>query len=102
MKQHGDQHWSGHRELTRDAVHRLFEGHAGRDGRIRGLAEQEYFNALDRAQAYQDRALGAGLIRNFDGTGRTVPYADAGSGGVRYGDGSSTRAADRTSGRRRD
>jgi hypothetical protein len=76
--QHGDQRWSGHREITRAAVHRLFEEAAGRGGRIRGIAEQDYADALDRGQARQDRLVGVGVIRHFAGTSLPFPYAGPG------------------------
>lgn len=78
MKQHGDDHWHGHRDITREAVRRLYATMAGPDGRIRGLDEQRYFETLDKAQAYMDRPLGAGLVRNFNGTKFTVPYVGLG------------------------
>jgi len=59
MRQHGDERWSGHREITRAAVRRLFADTAGPDGRIRGLDERQYADRLDHAQARQDRALRA-------------------------------------------
>jgi hypothetical protein len=78
MRQHGNQHWSGHRELTTAAVDRLYAVLAGPDGRIRGLGRDRYAAELDRAQAHQDRALSAGLITNVANTGRTLPYAGFG------------------------
>jgi hypothetical protein len=78
MRQHGNQHWSGHRELTTAAVDRLYAVLAGPDGRIRGLGRDRYAAELDRAQAHQDRALAAGLITNVANTGRTFPYAGLG------------------------
>jgi len=78
MRQHGDERWSGHREITRAAVRRLFADTAGPDGRIRGLDERQYADRLDHAQARQDRALGAGLVRHFGCTSLTVPYAGFG------------------------
>ncbi|MFC0625739.1 hypothetical protein [Kribbella deserti] len=78
MKQHGDDHWHGHREITQEAVKRLYATMAGPDGRIRGLDEQRYFEALDKAQAHIDRPVGAGLVRNFNGTNLTVPYVGPG------------------------
>ncbi|TWD82927.1 hypothetical protein FB561_4077 [Kribbella amoyensis] len=71
MKQHGDQSWSGHRELTYAAVHRLFRRLAGPDDRLRGITRAEYADALDRAQAHQDRLLGVNRIENFRNTGRS-------------------------------
>ncbi|ONI76675.1 hypothetical protein BWI15_05100 [Kribbella sp. ALI-6-A] len=78
MRQHGNQRWSGHRELTTAAVDRLYAVLAGPDGRIRGLGRDRYAAQLDRAQAHQDRPFAAGLIRNFANTGRTFPYAGLG------------------------
>lgn len=78
MRQHGDGSWSGHREITYAAVDRLYDDLAGADGRIRGITRKAYSEALYRAQARQDRALGAGLIRNFANSGRTVPYVGPG------------------------
>ncbi|GAA1509260.1 hypothetical protein GCM10009741_02590 [Kribbella lupini] len=60
------------------AVDRLYAELAGADGLIRGVPRHQYAEALDRAQAYQDRALAGGLIRNVANTGRTVPYAGPG------------------------
>lgn len=78
MRQHGDHTWCGHRELTVTAVHRLYDDLAGPDDLIRGVGRHDYARAVDRAQARQDRALGAGLIRNVANTGRTFPYAGPG------------------------
>jgi len=78
MKQHGDEHWSGHREITREAVRRLFATSAGPDGRIRGIDEEQYFEELDQAQAHQDRPLGAGIVHHFAGTDLSVPYVGPG------------------------
>jgi hypothetical protein len=81
MKQRGDGRWSGHRDITYAAVARLYQHLAAPDGTIRGLRQQEYAEALDKAQAHQDRALGAGLIKNFAGTGKSVPYVGLGPTG---------------------
>jgi hypothetical protein len=80
MKQHGDGTWSGHREITREAVRRLFASRPehGPGDPIRGLDERRYFEALDKAQAYQDRLVGAGVIRNYAGTSISVPYLGPG------------------------
>lgn len=78
MKQRGDEHWSGHRDITYAAVGRLYQHLGVPDGALHGLQRQEYAEALDAAQARQDRALGAGMIRNFAGTGLSVPYAGPG------------------------
>jgi hypothetical protein len=78
MRQRGDHTWCGHRELTVTAVDRLYDDLAAPDDLIRGIARREYAHQLDRAQAHQDRALGAGLIRNVANTGHTVPYAGLG------------------------
>jgi hypothetical protein len=75
VKQQGDHVWSGHREITYAAVDRLYDDLGAP---IRGLEPKEYADTLDKAQAYQDRMLGAGLIRNFKGTGRTIPYVGPG------------------------
>ncbi|HET6739875.1 MAG TPA: hypothetical protein VFH76_13100 [Kribbella sp.] len=77
MKQRGDGEWSGHHDITYAAVGRLY-AELATDGMIRGLGQQEYAAALDKAQAHQDRPLGAGLIDNFAGSGRSVPYAGLG------------------------
>ncbi|MFF1820235.1 hypothetical protein ACFVWG_23225 [Kribbella sp. NPDC058245] len=76
MKQHGDGHWCGHRDITYAAVARLYD-RTGRDG----LSRQEYSEQLDKAQAYQDRPLGAGVIKNFGGTGKPFVYAGIGPTG---------------------
>ncbi|WP_433167471.1 hypothetical protein [Kribbella sp. CA-247076] len=81
MKQRGDGHWSGHRDITHAAVARLYQELDGPGGRLHGLRQQEYAEALDKAQAYMDRAVGAGVIKNFAGTGRSVPYAGLGPTG---------------------
>lgn len=78
MKQHGDEHWSGHREITREAVDLLFEELAGPDGQLRGIDREQYFGALDKAQARQDRPLSVGLIHNHGNSGRSFPYAGLG------------------------
>ncbi len=76
MKQHGDGHWCGHRDITYAAVARLYDRMA-RDG----LSRHEYSEELDKAQAYQDRPLGAGVIKNFNGTGKPFVYAGIGPTG---------------------
>jgi len=76
MKQHGDGHWCGHRDITYAAVARLYD-RMQRDG----LSRQEYSEQLDKAQAYQDRPLGAGVIKNFNGTGKPFVYAGIGPTG---------------------
>ncbi|MET7281569.1 hypothetical protein ABZS29_25260 [Kribbella sp. NPDC005582] len=76
MKQHGDGHWCGHRDITYAAVGRLYD-RMSRDG----LTRQEYSEQLDKAQAYQDRPLGAGVIKNFNGTGKPFVYAGIGPTG---------------------
>ncbi len=78
MRQHGDHTWCGHHELTVTAVDRLYDELAGPGDLIRGIGRHDYARAVDRAQAYQDRAFGAGLIRNVANTGQTVPYAGPG------------------------
>ncbi|TCC32522.1 hypothetical protein [Kribbella sindirgiensis] len=78
MKQRGDGQWSGHHDITYAAVARLYEQMAGPDGTIRGLRLEEYAEALDRAQAHQDRPLGAGVIENYNGSGKSMPYAGPG------------------------
>jgi hypothetical protein len=78
MRQRGDHTWCGHHELTVTAVHRLYDELADARDLVRGLARHRYADTLDRAQAHQDRALAAGLIRNVANTGRTVPYAGPG------------------------
>jgi hypothetical protein len=78
MKQHGDQHWSGHREISYAATDRLYDELAGPGGRIRGLTRPEYAEALDKAQAKADALLGAGLVRNAGGTGLTFVYVGLG------------------------
>jgi len=43
---------AGHHDITREAVRELFaSGRADADGRIEGMTEEEYFHALDKAQA---------------------------------------------------
>ncbi|GAB3928985.1 hypothetical protein GCM10029976_027770 [Kribbella albertanoniae] len=76
MKQHGDGHWCGHRDITYAAVARLYD-RLSRDG----LSRQEYSEQLDKAQAYQDRPLGAGVIKNFAGTGKPFVYVGLGPTG---------------------
>lgn len=78
MKQRGDGEWSGHHDITYAAVARLYEQLAGPDGTVRGLRPDEYAAALDKAQAHQDRPLGAGVIENYGGSGKSVPYAGPG------------------------
>ncbi|WBQ03122.1 hypothetical protein [Kribbella sp. CA-293567] len=78
MKQHGDAEWSGHRELSYAATDRLYDELAGPDGRIRGLTRREYAEALDKSQAKADALLGAGLVRNAGGSGRTFVYVGLG------------------------
>ena len=78
MKQVGDDQWSGHHDITYAAVARLYQHLAAPDGTIHGLRREQYAEALDRAQAHQDRPVGAGMIRNFNGTGLSVPYAGPG------------------------
>ncbi|GAA1691735.1 hypothetical protein GCM10009745_41370 [Kribbella yunnanensis] len=73
MKQHGDGHWCGHREITYKAVEKLYQSQS-RDG----LSQADYAKQLDEAQAYQDRPLGAGVIKNFNGTG--LPFVYVGPG----------------------
>ncbi|MGZ0147287.1 hypothetical protein ACXJJ3_09460 [Kribbella sp. WER1] len=81
MHQHGDSEWSGHHEITYAAVDRLYRQHAAPGGTLRGIPQQQYAAALDKAQAHQDRALGAGVIRNFNGTGMPFVYAGIGPTG---------------------
>jgi hypothetical protein len=64
--------------MTYEAVDRLYRDLTGADARIRGITRAAYAEALDRAQARHDRALGAGLIRNFRNTRRTIPYVGLG------------------------
>jgi hypothetical protein len=78
MKQRGDGQWSGHHDITYAAVARLYEQLAGTGGTVRGLRQDEYAAALDKAQAHQDRPLGAGVIENYGGSGKPVPYAGPG------------------------
>ncbi|ADB31494.1 hypothetical protein Kfla_2420 [Kribbella flavida DSM 17836] len=78
MKQHGDHEWCGHREITYAAVGRMFSELAGPDGTVRGATQEQYAAALDKAQAYMDRPVGAGLIDNFANSGRRFPYAGPG------------------------
>ncbi|HWD80666.1 MAG TPA: hypothetical protein VG497_17345 [Kribbella sp.] len=78
MKQVGDDRWSGHHDITYAAVARLYQHLAAPDGTIHGIAREQYAEALDRAQAHQDRPLGAGVIKNFNGTGLSFPYAGPG------------------------
>lgn len=78
MKQHGDSTWAGHHDITYAAVARLYQQLAASDGTIRGIPREQYAEALDRAQAHQDRPLGAGMITNFNGTGRAFPYLGPG------------------------
>lgn len=78
MRQRGDHTWCGHHELTVTAVHRLYDELGDARDLVRGLPRRRYAELLDRAQAHQDRALAAGLIRNVANTGRTVPYAGPG------------------------
>ncbi|MFF0270358.1 hypothetical protein [Kribbella sp. NPDC004536] len=78
MKQVGDDQWSGHHDITYAAVARLYQQLAEPDGTIHGISRQQYAEALDRAQAHQDRTLGAGVIKNFNGTGLPFPYAGPG------------------------
>jgi hypothetical protein len=50
---------AGHHAVTREAVRELFaSGRADASGRIDGMSEEEYFQALDRAQEHQDRWYG--------------------------------------------
>jgi hypothetical protein len=50
---------AGHHAITREAVHELFaSGRADVSGRIDGMTEEEYFQALDKAQEHQDRPWG--------------------------------------------
>ena len=55
-----DQHeGAGHHAVTRQAVKELFaSGRADASGRIDGMTETQYFQALDKAQEYQDRWYG--------------------------------------------
>ena len=76
MKQRGDGRWWGHRDITYAAVERLYEHLDG--GTIHGLSRQRYADLLDKAQAHQDRPLGAGVIQNFAGTGKSMPYVGLG------------------------
>jgi hypothetical protein len=78
MKQHGDEHWHGHREITAAAVAKLFREHAGADATIRGFREEEYFERLNEGQEYPDRVLGAGIIEDVAGSNLDVPYAGLG------------------------
>jgi hypothetical protein len=78
MKQRGDGRWSGHHDITYAAVARLYQHVASPDGTVRGLRQGEYAAALDKAQAYQDRPFGVGVITNFAGLGRSFPYVGLG------------------------
>ncbi|HZX05889.1 hypothetical protein [Kribbella sp.] len=78
MQQRGDSEWSGHHEITYAAVDRLYRHLAAPDGTVRGVTQERYAAALDKAQAHQDRPLGAGVIKNFNGTGLPFPYAGPG------------------------
>ncbi|MFD3399706.1 hypothetical protein ACFWUU_03465 [Kribbella sp. NPDC058693] len=78
MKQRGDGRWSGHHDITYAAVTRLYQHLAEPDATIHGLRQDDYAAALDKAQAYQDRPLGAGRIDNYAGTGMSFPYAGPG------------------------
>src|SRR6266536_3523700 len=50
---------AGHHAVTRQAVRELFaSGRADASGRIDGMTEEEYYRALDAAQAHQDRWYG--------------------------------------------
>jgi hypothetical protein len=50
---------AGHHAITREAVQELFaSGRADADGRINGMTEEEYFQALDQGQEHQDRWYG--------------------------------------------
>ncbi|WP_371400975.1 hypothetical protein OHA10_23725 [Kribbella sp. NBC_00662] len=78
MRQRGDGRWSGHHDITYAAVTRLYQHLAEPDATIHGLRQDEYAVALDKAQAYQDRPLGAGRIDNYAGTGLSFAYAGPG------------------------
>ncbi|MEV6270761.1 hypothetical protein AB0L64_26605 [Kribbella sp. NPDC051936] len=78
MKQRGDGSWSGHHDITYAAVARLYQHLSAPDGTLHGLRRDEYAAALDKAQAHQDRPVGAGLIENFKGMGLSYPYAGPG------------------------
>lgn len=78
MKQHGDEHWHGHREITAAAVARLFREHAGPDGTIRGIREEEYFERLNDGQEYPDRVVAAGVVEDIAGTDLDVPFVGFG------------------------
>ena len=48
----------GHPEITREAVHILFQSGRAHDGLIDGMTEDQYFAKLNAAQKYQDRPTG--------------------------------------------
>ncbi|WP_350277512.1 hypothetical protein [Kribbella sp. HUAS MG21] len=78
MKQRGDGQWSGHHDITFAAVAKLYQHLSAPDATIHGVDRSRYAAEVDKAQAFQDRALGAGVISNFNGTGRPFPYAGPG------------------------
>lgn len=79
MKQHGDDHSHGHSEITREAVARLYLGLQDENGLIRGLSQEQYAEALDAGQAYQDSPLGFGMVEDADGLdGVDVPFVGPG------------------------
>jgi hypothetical protein len=78
MKQRGDGRWWGHRDITYAAVARLYQVLSCPDDTIHGVPQKVYSDALDLAQAYQDRPIGAGLIENHAGTGESYPYVGPG------------------------
>ncbi|TDW75288.1 hypothetical protein [Kribbella pratensis] len=78
MKQRGDGRWSGHHDITYAAVARLYQHVAAPDRTVRGLRQDEYAAAVDKAQAYQDRPFGVGVITNFGGLGKSFPYVGLG------------------------
>src|SRR5690349_12316334 len=78
MKQRGDGRWSGHHDITYAAVAQLYQHVAAPDRTVRGLRQDEYAAAVDKAQAYQDRPFGVGVITNFGGLGKSFPYVGLG------------------------
>lgn len=79
VKQHGDGHSHGHSDITREAVARLYLGLQDENGLIRGLTQQQYFDALDEGQRYQDSPIGWGWIEDVQGLdGVDLPFAGPG------------------------
>jgi hypothetical protein len=58
MKQHGHGGWSGHHDITRAAVLKLYQRLGAADGTIQGWTETQYAEAVNEWQAYQDRVTG--------------------------------------------